>query len=88
MEREGTGGTKRDASNIPSPTSAIKSPLRRQRIQHPPELDTLITQEGEPNHDTQTTSFEMDHSPTQSNKPSQNTANAIEHERAEKGGER
>ena len=87
MEREGNGGTKRDASNIPSPTSSIKSPLRRQRIQHPPELDTLITQEGDINQDNQTTSFEMDHSPTQSNTPSQ-TANAKEQKRAEKGGER
>ena len=84
MEKEG-GGTKRAATSIPSPTNPITSPIRRQRIQHPNQLDSLITQDSETTFDYNITS-EMDHTPTQINKPSQSTANAKEQESAEMGG--
>ena len=87
MERDAVGGTKRPATNIPSPTNPIKSPLRRQRTQQSTTIEPLITQDSETAFDYNITS-EMDHTPTQINTPSQPTAKAKEQERAEKGGER
>ena len=87
MEREVTGGTKRPATTVPSPTNPMTSPVRRQRTQNSTTLESLITQDSDTTFDYDITS-EMDHLPTQMNKPSQSTATAKEQERAEKGGER
>ena len=85
VDRDGMGGTKRPASTTTSPTNTLKSPQRRQKVQNRPDLDPLITQDNDDDYETQHNS-EMDHSPTQSNKPSPTTANAKEQERAEEGG--
>ena len=86
MEREGIGGTKRSAPNIPLMQDPMTSPTRKQRLQHPRPPEQLITQDSEMTSETSTIS-EMAHIPPQIHQSSQPTAAAKERKIAEEGGE-